>query len=107
MKCPNCGAELQTNPDQEIRFCQYCGHKIEIVDEDPETMAGSVYRLGKQYLKQNRSTKVDVARVKAEAKVAEAKAKAEERKTNTIVALITGALGVMLVIAMIIWSMSV
>lgn len=52
MKCPNCGAELKINPDQEIRFCQYCGHKIEIVDEDPETMAGSVYRIGKSVVKE-------------------------------------------------------
>lgn len=28
MKCPNCGAELQN--DNNVRFCPYCGHKVEI-----------------------------------------------------------------------------
>jgi len=52
VKCPNCGAELHTSPDQEVRFCQYCGHKIEIKDYTPETMAGAVYGIGKSIIKE-------------------------------------------------------
>ncbi len=52
MKCPNCGADLEINKEKELRFCPYCGHKVEMKEETPTTMAGAVSGIAKDILKQ-------------------------------------------------------
>ena len=52
MKCPNCGAELQTDQVKDIRFCPYCGKEMQITEEVPTTIAGAIHGLGKRYLNQ-------------------------------------------------------
>ena len=37
MKCPSCGANLEVEEDREFVFCQYCGTKILINDENKFT----------------------------------------------------------------------
>lgn len=50
MKCANCGAELQNGDD--VKFCPYCGNKVEIKEETPVTMAGAIHGIAKTYMKQ-------------------------------------------------------
>lgn len=38
MKCPDCGAELSVERDREFLFCQYCGAKILVNDENTFTV---------------------------------------------------------------------
>lgn len=38
LKCPNCGGELQVESDREFCFCQYCGTKILLSDENKKTI---------------------------------------------------------------------
>ena len=38
LKCPNCGGELQVQSDREFCFCQYCGTKILLSDENKKTI---------------------------------------------------------------------
>lgn len=38
LKCPRCGAELEAEEDREILFCQYCGAKIILTDENTFTI---------------------------------------------------------------------
>ena len=33
LKCPDCGANLEIDPERSFCFCQYCGHKILVDDE--------------------------------------------------------------------------
>ncbi len=33
LKCPECGAPLEYNPDKPLAFCPYCGEKI-LIDDD-------------------------------------------------------------------------
>ena len=35
IKCPNCNAFVQLNPDQKVAFCQYCGTQL-LFDNEPE-----------------------------------------------------------------------
>ncbi len=37
MKCPSCGASLEVGEDREFTFCQYCGTRILINDENKFT----------------------------------------------------------------------
>lgn len=45
MKCTNCGAELQNG--NKVKFCPYCGHKVEQTEKIPETIPGAVYSIAK------------------------------------------------------------
>ena len=45
MKCTNCGAELQNS--DKVKFCPYCGHRIEQTEKIPETIPGAVYGIAK------------------------------------------------------------
>ena len=36
-KCPNCGANLQLNDELKIQFCNHCGNKILLEDENKTT----------------------------------------------------------------------
>lgn len=38
MKCPSCGAALQVEEGRQFTFCQYCGTKIMISDEEKVTI---------------------------------------------------------------------
>ena len=33
MKCPQCGADLEVDPNRKIVYCNYCGSKI-FIDND-------------------------------------------------------------------------
>lgn len=52
MKCPNCGADLIPVKDQEIRFCPYCGNKVDIPKYEPMNVVGAVHDIAQTYLKQ-------------------------------------------------------
>ena len=45
MKCSNCGAELLDG--DEVKFCPYCGHKVEIAEKVPDTIPGAIYGIAK------------------------------------------------------------
>ena len=38
IKCPRCGADLDAESDREMLFCQYCGAKIILSDENTYTI---------------------------------------------------------------------
>lgn len=38
LKCPRCGADLSVEKDRDVLFCQYCGTKIIITDENTFTI---------------------------------------------------------------------
>ena len=38
IKCPRCGADLDAESDREMLFCQYCGAKIILTDENTYTI---------------------------------------------------------------------
>ena len=38
LKCPRCGANLSVEKDRDILFCQYCGAKIILTDENTYTV---------------------------------------------------------------------
>lgn len=38
VKCPRCGADLDIETDREMIFCQYCGAKIILTDENTYTI---------------------------------------------------------------------
>lgn len=45
LKCPRCGAELEAEEDREVLFCQYCGAKIILTDENTFTINKTVHTI--------------------------------------------------------------
>lgn len=59
MKCPNCGAQMDVHPDKDFQFCSYCGTKVEKKDVPPETLAGAIYGIGKEWIRQKNHVETD------------------------------------------------
>lgn len=38
LTCPRCGAHLNIEKDRDVLFCQYCGAKIMLTDENTFTI---------------------------------------------------------------------
>lgn len=38
LKCPNCGADIEVDSSREFCFCQYCGTKVLLSDENKKTI---------------------------------------------------------------------
>ena len=38
LKCPTCGADLEIEDNREVCFCQYCGTKILVSDDNRKTI---------------------------------------------------------------------
>ena len=45
LKCPRCGADLNVEDDREILFCQYCGAKIIMTDENTFTINKTIHTI--------------------------------------------------------------
>ena len=52
MNCEHCGAALAIDQLRQVRFCPYCGAEIEIKEETPETMAGTIHGIAKTFFNQ-------------------------------------------------------
>lgn len=65
IQCPNCGANLNVSEKRDVLFCEYCGSKLILTDENH-------YKLDVNYTHTYRE--ID------EARIAEARAKESESK---------------------------
>ena len=45
LKCPRCGAELEAEEDREVLYCQYCGAKIFLTDENTFTINKTIHTI--------------------------------------------------------------
>ena len=66
--CVNCGAALEIDQLRQIKHCPYCGAEVEIKDETPDTMAGTIHGIAKTFFNQtadkiryNREHAVEIA----------------------------------------------
>ena len=80
MKCEHCGATLEVDQLRQVRFCPYCGAEVEIKEETPETMAGTIHGIAKTFFNQtadkiryNREHAAEIAEQKRKDKAEEAK----------------------------------
>ena len=53
LKCDNCGAPLEVDQLEQIKFCPYCGAKVEIKTEEPTNMTGVVHDIAKSFFIQS------------------------------------------------------
>ena len=80
MKCEHCGASLEIDQLRQVRFCPYCGAEIEIKEETPDTMAGTIHGIAKTFFNQtadkiryNREHAAEIAEQKRKDKAEEAR----------------------------------
>ena len=80
MNCKNCGAALEIDQLRQVRFCPYCGAEVEIEEETPDTMAGTIHGIAKTFFNQtadkiryNREHAVEIAEQKRKEKAEEAR----------------------------------
>lgn len=45
LKCPRCGADLNVEEDREILYCEYCGAKIILTDENTFTINKTIHTI--------------------------------------------------------------
>ena len=78
--CVNCGAALEIDQLRQIKHCPYCGAEVEIKDETPDTMAGTIHGIAKTFFNQtadkiryNREHAVEIAEQRRKDKAEEAR----------------------------------
>ena len=78
--CVNCGAALEIDQLRQIKHCPYCGAEVEIKDETPDTMAGTIHGIAKTFFNQtadkiryNREHAVEIAEQSRKDKAEEAR----------------------------------
>ncbi len=94
MNCEHCGAALAIDQLRQVRFCPYCGAEIEIKEETPETMAGTIHGIAKTFFNQT-ADKIRYNREHA-AEIAEQKRKEkdeEARRSRKMMLYMMGGLG--------------
>ncbi len=78
--CPNCGANLQLNSEQKIQFCNHCGNKILLEEENKTTHHEIIDKnenIANHYFDEAKIKQLDL----------EEKARLERKKTNLILLL--------------------
>lgn len=103
MKCEHCGAALEVDQLRQVRFCPYCGAEIEIKEEEPATMAGTIHGIAKSFFTQqadriryNREHAAEIAEQKRREKDEEA------RRSMKIMGYMMGGLMAMAVVMMVV-----
>ncbi len=91
LKCTNCNADLELEPGREFYFCQYCGAKL-IMDNDNE----HIYR---------HIDEAAVKRAETEHLVKEKEAE-EDKLVNKVALIVFVVLGILSVIFFVIGSLS-
>lgn len=92
MKCENCGATLQPVEGTEMKYCSYCGAKVEMKAEVPDTIAGAVHGIGQTILKQKAAResyeREHHAEIRAEKEADEKQRKKSQNKALLMLALL-------------------
>ena len=99
MKCEHCGATLEVDQLRQVRYCPYCGAEVEIKEETPETMTGTIHGIAKTFFNQT-ADKIRYNREHA-AEIAEQKRKDKEeegRRTRKMLMCMMGGLAVIMII---------
>lgn len=107
MNCENCGAALAIDQLKQVRFCPYCGAEIEIKDETPDTMAGTIHGIAKAFFSQA-ADKIRYNREHA-AEIAEQKRKDREleaRHTRKMMMYMMGGMAVVAAIMVVAMKLS-
>lgn len=72
LKCPRCGADLNVEEDREILYCEYCGAKIILTDENTFTINKTIHTIDD----------ADITRAETERIVQMHKIEMEKEKSN-------------------------
>lgn len=107
LKCPNCGQNLTANEDRAFCFCQYCGTKVLIQNENEHIIRHvDETRLKKLEMKQQK-LEMERQRIEAEKQIRlkelemlerERIAAEEKRKKQIIIGLLVGLIGAIVII---------
>ena len=93
LTCPKCGAHLSVEPSREILFCEYCGTKILLNDENTFT----IRKIDEAKIKQAEADQlVQLKKLELEQKKAENDLK--KLKLKIIISLILAVTGVILMV---------
>ena len=52
MNCEQCGATLKIDQLKQVKYCPYCGAEVDIPEETPDTMAGTIHGIAKTFFNQ-------------------------------------------------------
>ena len=95
LECPYCGAPLEYEEGREQMFCQYCGKKILLVDENTYNINQTIRHIDEAEIKKAEvQQSVELKRIE----FAEKKRQAKERvrKSKVFFSLLLGAIGILM-----------
>ncbi len=107
MNCEHCGAALEIDQLRQVRYCPYCGAEIEIKEETPDTMAGTIHGIARAFFNQN-ADKIRYNREHA-AEIAEQKRKEkdeEARRSRKMMVYMMGGLGVVTAVMVVVMKLT-
>ena len=107
MNCEHCGAALEIDQLRQVRYCPYCGAEIEIKEETPDTMAGTIHGIARAFFNQN----ADKIRYKREhaAEIAEQKRKEKEedaRRSRKMMLYMMGGMGAVMAVMVVVMKLT-
>lgn len=101
LTCPRCGAHLSIEKDRDVLFCQYCGAKIMLTDENTFTINKNIYQTihtidDASITRAETERMVQIHKIELEKK--QAKDKETRRKLKMIIPLILAITGIGLMV---------
>lgn len=96
LKCPRCGADLSVENDREILYCEYCGAKIVLTDENTFTINKSIRKIDDAEIARAETERI-VQMHKIEMEKEQEKKKRKQLKYKIVIACLLDVIGIVMI----------
>ena len=96
LKCPRCGADLSAENDREILYCEYCGAKIVLTDENTFTINKTIRKIDDAEIARAETERI-VQMHKIEMEKEQEKKKRKQLKYKIVIACLLDVIGIVMI----------
>lgn len=96
LKCPRCGADLSVENDREILYCEYCGAKIVLTDENTFTINKTIRKIDDAEIARAETERI-VQMHKIEMEKEQEKKKRKQIKYKIVIACLLDVIGIVMI----------
>ena len=96
LKCPRCGADLSVENDREILYCEYCGAKIVLTDENTFTINKTIRKIDDAEIARAETERI-VQMHKIEMEKEQEKKKRKQLKYKIVIACLLDVIGIVMI----------
>lgn len=98
LKCPRCGADLSVENDREILYCEYCGAKIVLTDENTFTINKTIRNIDDAEIARAETERI-VQMHKIEMEKEQEKKKRKQLKLKIVIACLLDVIGIVMILS--------